>query len=135
MECGEGPITSDAPRWPWGEIRGGTTPLPYKGKLLRFFHSSLDFELPPSQRRYFMGAAIMEPEPPFATISVSREPIVIGSELDDLSETERTGCLQFKKKVVFPAGAIIHGDGWVVSAGVNDSECLLMMLNEKDLKL
>lgn len=122
-------------RWPFGEIRGGTTPLPYKGKLLRFFHSSLDFEMPPSQRRYFMGAAIMEPEPPFATIAVSKEPIVYGSELDDLSETERIGCLPHKKKVVFPAGAIIHEDGWVVSAGVNDCEIVLMNLKEKDLKL
>ncbi len=127
--------SSKAPHWPYGEIRGGSSPLPYQGKLLRFFHSSLDFELPPTQRRYFMGAAVMEAEPPFATVAVSKSPIVIGSELDDLSETERGKCLQFKMKVVFPAGAIIHEDGFVVSCGVNDSESALLMVKEKDLKL
>ncbi len=126
---------SPAPHWPYGEIRGGTSPLPYQGKLLRFFHSSLDFELPPTQRRYFMGAALMEAEPPFATVAVSKSPIVIGSELDDLSETERSKCLAYKQKVVFPAGAIIHEDGWVVSVGINDSECALLMVKEKDLRL
>jgi predicted GH43/DUF377 family glycosyl hydrolase len=128
-------LKSPSPHWPYGEIRGGTSPLPYQGKLLRFFHSSLDFEMPPTQRRYFMGAAIMEPEPPFATIAVSKTPIVIGSEIDDLSETERGSSLQFKQKVVFPAGAIIHDDGFVVSVGINDSECALLMVKEKDLKL
>lgn len=133
--CDDRQWASPAPHWPWGEIRGGTAPLPYQGKLLRFFHSSLDFELPPAHRRYFLGAAIMEPEPPFATVAVSKEPIVWGSELDDLSDTERSQCLPYKQKVVFPAGAIIDGDGWIVSVGCNDAECLLLKLKEKDLKL
>ncbi len=137
LENGTGNVahTSKAPRWAWGEIRGGTTPLPYNGKLIRFFHSSLDFEMPPAQRRYFMGAAIMEPEPPFKTVAVSKSPIVIGSELEDLTETERAGCLAHKQKVVFPAGAIIHEDGWVVSVGLNDCESALLMVKEKNLNL
>jgi len=127
--------SSPAPHWPWGEIRGGSTPLPYQGKLLRFFHSSLDFELPPNHRRYFLGAALMEPEPPFATVAVSNKPIVWGSELDDLSETERSQCMAHKPKVVFPAGAITHEDGWLVSAGINDAECVLIKIKEGNLNL
>lgn len=127
-------ICSTAPRWAYGEIRGGTTPLPYQGKLLRFFHSSLDFEQHPDYRRYFMGAAIMEAEPPFKTIAVSKSPIVAGSELDDLSDTERSQSLPYKRKVVFPAGAIIDGDSFIVSVGINDAQCSLLKLKESDLK-
>jgi hypothetical protein len=31
--------TTKSPTWAHGDIRGGTQPLPYKGKWLRFFHS------------------------------------------------------------------------------------------------
>lgn len=134
-ETGNMRYTSPAPHWPWGEIRGGCSPLPYQGKLLRFFHSSLDFEYPPAHRRYFMGAAIMEPDRPFATVAVSKEPICYGSELDDLSDTERSQCLPYKQKVVFPAGAVIDGDSFLVSVGINDGQCSLLRIKEKDLHL
>jgi predicted GH43/DUF377 family glycosyl hydrolase len=123
------------PRWPWGPIRGGTAPLPFgKSELLRFFHSGLDNECPPQRRRYYMGAMLTESFPPFRVIKVSREPIVRGSELDDLSPMERSGILQYKPKVIFPMGAIAHKDGWLVSAGINDSQCVLLTIKEKDLK-
>jgi len=135
----QGPIAKiiaeyDGPRWPWGAIRGGATPILYKGSLLRFFHSAVDSEPPPNRRRYFVGAMLMDGQPPFKPIAISKRPIIWGSELDTLSAVERSGCLQHKVKVIFPLGAVEASSGkWILSAGINDSHCGLFTITEKDL--
>jgi len=123
------------PRWPYGPMRGGTVPLPYKGKFLRFFHSGLDNEPPPWRRRYYVGAMLMEPTPPFQTVAISSEPILRGSERDELSDVERQGCQQYKAKVVFPCGVLAYEKDWLLSIGVNDSACALVKITEDDLHL
>jgi predicted GH43/DUF377 family glycosyl hydrolase len=126
----------EGPRWEYGHIRGGTTPLPYKGMLLRFFHSALDFELAPWRRRYFVGAMLMSTEFPFKPVAISKKPILYGSELDTLTETERSGCIHFKSMVIFPLGAIDYGGGrFCLSCGINDSHCGLFTVTEKELGL
>lgn len=128
--------TNVGPRWPFGAIRGGTTPLSYKGKLLRFFHSGVDSELPPYQRRYFVGAMVTEAVPPFKPVAISKLPILRGSESDTLSVTERSACIHYKAKVVFPLGAIEQSDGsLLLSVGINDSHCGLVTVTEKDMNL
>lgn len=126
---------SPGPRWKWGEIRGGTSPLPHDGKLLRFFHSRLDHEIPPHRSRYYIGAALMEPEPPFKTITVSRSPILQGSEVDEMSQTERYSCFHRKELVAFVMGAIAAPDGYLLSVGVNDSMVALVKVKAAKLNL
>lgn len=121
--------------WKWGEIKGGTLPVPYHDKLLRFFHSTLDNEPPPWRRRYYLGAMLMEPEPPFRQVALSSKPIAIGSESDELTPMERLACIHRKPKVVFPAGCIPLQEGWCVSCGVNDCATVLLHVLEKDLHL
>lgn len=125
----------DGMRWSWGEPRGGTTPIPYKGKLLRFFHSSLNNEPSHWIRRYYIGALILEPEPPFAPVAISKEPILKGSEESDLTQTEKSSCLQWKPKVCFIAGLLQREGCWWLSVGTNDSSCVLVRITEKDLHL
>lgn len=121
-------------RWPWGEPRGGTVPMPYKGLLLHFFHSGLDYEIAPWRRRYFIGAMLTEANPPFKPLKISNRPVLWGAEGDSLSLTERSGCHHFKAKVVFPLGATDLGGGrFLLSAGINDCHCGLFTVNEKDL--
>jgi predicted GH43/DUF377 family glycosyl hydrolase len=122
-------------RWPWGLIRGGSTPLPYKDRLISFFHSRLDNEPVPNFWRYYVGARLISPEPPFSTLAVSKRPILKGSEADDLSDVERSSCAHSKRNVVFPAGAVEVEGGWLVSCGVNDSACALVKVREEDLNL
>lgn len=117
-------------RWPYGEIRGGTMPIPYQGKILRFFHSRLNNEMPPVTWRYYVGAMLMKAEPPFQMLAVSKRPILRGSEIGG-EETR----VHFKKNVAFPSGAIEHEGGWLVSCGQNDSASLLVKVKEKDLQL
>ena len=112
--------------WPYGPIRGGAI-VPYDGKLLRFFHSRVDCS--PFASRYFVGAMLMEPTIPFAPIRVSRKPILYGSE------EPRAKCLHFKPNVVFPCGAVVDGDSFILALGVNDSSCMLARIRPENLNL
>jgi len=119
------------PRWPYGEIRGGTPPIEYEGNLLRFFHSHLQNELTPPHHRYYVGAYLMEPTPPFKVVRVSRKPVLYGSEADNLTPYERKGCPHWKPNVVFPGGIVTKPDGWLLSVGVNDSACAIVKIKQK----
>lgn len=114
--------------WPWGPIKGGTGWMPMGQDLMRFFHSSLDYDLPPNRRRYYLGAITSRGQ-------ISRKPIAIGSESDDVPRDRRDTCLHFKPKVVFPGGAMEWNGGWLVSVGANDCECLLLKVKPEDLHL
>ncbi len=121
--------------WPYGQIRGGTVPLEHEGKLLRFFHSGLDNEFGAQRRRYFLGALLMEPDPPFAVVAVGKKPIAYGSELDNLKSAERSKCVQYKRNVVFPGGAVARNGEFLVSVGVNDSACAILRIKPEQLNL
>ena len=123
-------MKTPALRWPYGEIRGGTVPLPYCGKLISFFHSSLNNEMPPLTHRYYIGAILMKAEPPFQMLAVSKRPILRGSEVG--GDKSR---FHFKPNVVFPLGSIEHKDGWLVSCGQNDSAALLVEIKPENLQL
>lgn len=115
-----------APTWPWGEIRGGCV-IPWNGKLLRFFHSRQHYG--DKTQRYFVGAMLMEPEPPFSVVAISRKPILAGDE------RWHPSARHWKPNVVFPLGCVRFGDGWKLSFGRNDCECCEIELKEKDLNL
>jgi len=122
------------PKWPYGPIRGGCI-TPYDGKLLHFFHSAIDSELPPWRRRYFMGACLMKAEPPFQVLKISKRPIAIGSEICDLMPMDRDNILSYKGNVIFPLGMIQRDGCFLVSAGVNDSSSYLLKIKPENLNL
>lgn len=123
-------MKTPALRWPYGEIRGGTVPLPYDGKLISFFHSALDNFPPPHIRCYFVGAILRKAEPPFQMLSISKRPILKGSEVG--GDKAR---FHWKAQVVFPLGAIEYENGWLVSVGSNDSASLLVKISPSNLNL
>lgn len=136
VSCGEfvDAFETDGPRWSYGEIRGGTAPLPYEGKLLRFFHSKLNNEWLGGNynHRYFVGAYTMSTEAPFKVERVSRKPIIYASELGTVKKSE---CSHFKPNVVFPAGAIETKGGFLLACGVNDCEPVLAKITPEQLNL
>ncbi len=124
---------TDGPRWQYGEIRGGTPPIPYDGKLLRFFHSSLRNESFGPKWRYYMGAYIMSGEPPFKVERVSTKPIVYGSEICHIPAKQRPN--HWKANVIFPGSALKRDGYFEVAAGCNDSSCLRMKITPEMLNL
>lgn len=123
--------------WAYGEPRGGTAPIPFRDKLLRFFHSRLDNESGQFRRRYYCGAMLLDPEPPFKPVAISKEPLLIGSEADDLTAQEKASCVQYKAKVVFPGSAVESSPGGFIwlACGINDASCVIMKIDPEGLKL
>lgn len=117
-------------KWPYGQARGGTAPLPYEGKLLRFFHSQLQNEFIGARTRYYIGAYLMNPEPPFEVVRVSKRPLLFGSEIGTVKKKD---CPHWKANVVFASGAVEKDGGWVLSVGENDSACLLCRVKPEQL--
>lgn len=129
-------IVSKGATWRWGQIKGGTTPLPYNGKLIRFFHSTLDNEMGPYRRRYYVGAILTEPEAPFAITAISKKPIIYGSEAIGLPKELMAQCPRYNpNRVVIPYGAIPRNGGWLVSIGINDSQCAIAGIKPENLNL
>lgn len=118
-----------SPTWEHGDIRGGTQPLPYKGKWLRFFHSL--HKHTPDRRNwtYCVGSLVMSPEPPFQIEAISKWPVFSGDE------RYVPNWRYFKHSVAIPYGATAKDDGWLVGVGLNDSYCATLFVQEKDLNL
>lgn len=122
-------IKGEPVSWEYGEIRGGAI-IPYYGKLLRIFHSRKDDEMPPYPWKYYVGALLMEPEPPFNIIKVNPRPLLEGSE-----EGGSPDCFHFKPKVVFPCGCVPIEGGILVAVGINDSESAIVRLTDQQIGL
>lgn len=118
---------SDAPKWKWGEVRGGAV-APYRNHLLRIFHSRLGSGHKHYDFRYYIGAALMEPEPPFRTVAISGFPILAGNE-------KYVDAKFWKPSCYLPYGLSVEGDDITVSGGQNDSLSFVLKLKPSDLNL
>ncbi len=113
----------EAPKWFWGQIRGGASPIPFgEGKFLHIFHSSLPTEIAPHYVRYYAGAYVFEAKPPFRITGITPKPIVAGSEADGHGYDPRYA-EGWKPFIPFPCGVVDDGDDLLVSMGVNDWQC------------
>jgi predicted GH43/DUF377 family glycosyl hydrolase len=115
-------------RWTKGAVRGGTPPVFVEkdGLYWTFFHSSIDINPTPPRRRYFMGAYAFEPHAPFRIVMRSAKPILTGSEKDP-REPSAPLC-------VFPCGALLDGETWHVTFGVNDCVCAWIKIPHEEMK-
>ena len=102
-------------RWDYGQLRGGTNPILKDGYYYSFFHSSIPWKHE-HRRRYFMGHYKFESKPPFRVVEISKEPILWGNEEDELIYED------ISPLVVFPCGAILKNDKFLVSFGLNDEK-------------
>ena len=120
-------LRSPSLTWAFGPIRGGCI-VPHGTHLLRFFHSHTTSG-PRGGWIYSIGAALLEPKPPFKMVAISKSPIISGNE------KWTPDCFHWKANVVFPAGMMREGSGWKLAYGRNDCECCFAHLTEKDLNL
>jgi predicted GH43/DUF377 family glycosyl hydrolase len=106
------------------ELRGGTPPVRVGDLYFSFFHSRFRFEkrnvFP--HHIYVAGCYAFDAQPPFQIRKVSRVPIMFG----DFEEV-------WGSAVVFPNGAVIDRDRWIVSYGHNDRSTRLMFIDHHRL--
>ena len=123
-----GEWTSPGFAWGHGRPSGGTPPIrTNRGTLLTFFHAFTPHT--ERQRLYNFGAMEFSPVAPFQILRVSPGPIMTASDRWPVTSDG------WSPLCVFPGGAIDHGDGWLVSAGVNDNGIRLFELYSNDVPL
>lgn len=105
MEC-----QSETPRpWIGGEPRGGASPVRVGNRFYHWFHSRTG---PDESPVYEYSLYTFSAVPPFRPLQIAPKPIVIA---DHNTKPADQYC-----DVVFPCGAEIVGDDWIVSLGVHD---------------
>lgn len=111
--------------WRYGEIRGGAPPIKVGESYFSFFHSRLPHPDPERKARYYMGVYEFWGEPPFRPKRCSKLPILVASEMEKAAHN-----LPY---TVFPCGAQLVKDEWVISMGVNDNSIALLRLPHSKL--
>lgn len=110
----------------YGVVRGGTRIFPYRNNLLKFCHVLQRNERSDQWWTYHIAAVLLEPQPPFSILAISKQPILSGTE-------QYFHWSRYKPRVLIPYGAIADGNGWKVSVGVNDSACGMIKITEHGL--
>lgn len=114
--------------WGYGYPSGGTPPIPSgNGSMITFFHSFV--ECADNDRIYSFAAMEFAPVTPFDVRRVSTKPILTAH-----AEWPRTSD-NWSPLCVFPSGAIPYGDGFLVSAGINDCGVVLFEISREDMHL
>ena len=107
--------------WKWGNLSGGTPPVLHNGEYHTFFHSFYDHN---GQRVYAMGYYAFEAKFPYKMTKISKSPII---------EADKKSLADYKHAVVFPCGAIIKDDEWLISCGWNDAEIKLIKVPHEEI--
>ena len=114
--------------WQHGKPSGGTPPIrTERGTLLTFFHAFTPHVT--RHRCYNFAAMEFEAVAPFRVVRVSPSPIMQAHEGWPVTSDH------WAPLCVFPGGAIKHGDGYLVSAGVNDAAIRLFELSPDDMPM
>lgn len=106
--------------WSGWKLRGGAPPLRVGNQFVSFFHGWRRSEK--SGREWFdyaTGVYAFNATAPFQVTRICRQPIW------KPDPHKRHLNVTADKDVIFPSGAVLVGDEWLVSAGHQDSECLV----------
>jgi predicted GH43/DUF377 family glycosyl hydrolase len=100
--------------WQYGEIRGGANPVKHNGLWYHIFHSNQQHG---KVKVYYVGAYVFDDN--YNIRAITREPIMSGNVKDWSNPWNGNGGIS----AVFPCGAIVRDDRFVISYGYLDSEC------------
>lgn len=106
--------------WSGGEQRGGATPVLVNDEWWCFFHDSIG-----DRKLYRVGLYTFENKPPFRVKRFVPYPILSA----DLSVQHDNYC-----DVIFPRGAVLDGDHWLISSGVHDRWAEVRAMKHSDLE-
>ena len=105
--------------WKFGIPRGSTPPVKINNEFLSFFHSSVSKG---KNKIYSVGAYTFSPNPPFKITKITKSPIISGDKINTS-----------KLAVIFPSGAILENNSWVVSCGYNDESIKIIKFSHDSL--
>ena len=111
-----------------GGLRGGAPPVLHDGRYWSIAHSVHDGT---AGYRYEAAAYCFAAEPPFAPLAepVVPLPLAVGRRgvrsLPQLNPAVES--------VVYPCGAVLDGDTWLVSHGIDDERCAISRIRHADV--
>ncbi len=130
--CKTAAVTYNSLPWKWGEVRGGSPALKQDDHYLGFFHSCIQLQTVHNKKRcrhYFMGAYVLEQQPPFKVTHISNEPIIGKNFYNGPSYKPYWGSIQ----AVFPGGYIQDEHSIWLVYGRQDHEMWVAQLDRKKL--
>jgi len=115
-------------KWKYGEVRGGAPPVWFRNRWYCFFHSSREeYGSAGKVKVYYAGCFIMDAQ--YNVLAITRQPILAG-HVETYSEPWSQGN---RISAVFPCGAMLRGDKWIVSYGYMDSELRIATFDQAEL--
>src|SRR5258706_1031544 len=107
--------------WQGGVHRGGSSPVRVGDEFYCFFHGVCYVD---GVRTHTAGVYTFEAKPPFRVTRCTRWPILIPDPA-----TRPPG----KENVVYPCGAFLDGERWILSCGVHDSWIEISQFDAADI--
>ena len=107
-----------------GGLRGGAPPQRAGDEFWSFCHSVHDGA---TGYRYAAAAYRFTAAAPFAPISQPHTPLTLPNPFGETRRHERLN--PAVSEVIYPCGAALDGDNWIVSYGINDECCALTVLD------
>lgn len=101
--------------WPYGDVRGGAPPVLVNGEWYHFFHTQVQQE--PAKHLYCLSLYAFSAAPPFGITRLVRAPLYAPVGVCPDTKTPY---------VVFPAGAVLDDDRWLISVGEWDASCRVL---------
>lgn len=103
-----------------GGLRGGAPPVFHEGRFWSFVHSIHDGA---SGYRYESAAYCFAADPPFAPLA---EPVATLDLSGPFRNARRLPRLnKAVESVEYPSGAVLDGEHWLLSLGINDERCAI----------
>lgn len=108
--------------WSGGSMRGGASPVRVGDEFFHWFHGATETA---KGRVYNVGCYAFQARPPFRITRLTPDPILVGDRAPRPAD--------FWADCIFPGGAILAGDRWLVSAGVMDTSISIFELAHKQV--
>lgn len=103
--------------WSYGEVHGSTPPVWHNGRWYCFFHSA---RIESNVKVYYVGCYTMARD--FSVEAVTARPIMAGGTHAFVEPHDLPWRPGSRVSAVFPCGALVLGDEWLVSYGFFDAE-------------
>jgi len=117
--------------WKWGLARGGTQLILHEGLWYGFFHGT-NYYIEGLDRRYFMGAYAVSPEPPFPIVRMSATPLYTPPEARFHPATRNSSSRMVAN--VFPTGLMLERNTWHVCSGYNNHRIKVFTISHRELE-
>lgn len=112
----------------FGMLRGGAIPQLHSGQYTSICHSVYGT---PGNYRYVAAAYSFDANFPFRPCAVPHQPLSLNNPLSLSPREERLN--PAIEDVIYPCGAILEDQYWIISYGINDQNCAIMQIPENEV--